>query len=70
MKVDTAYKYPTNNSLNLTYIIEPSAPLIVLNNYSTDLTSLLSIPGSPGVTITAAEINPDTNELVVHLDYT
>lgn len=44
--LDTGDKDPDANSLTLTYIVNPSAPLQVLNGGSTDFTSLISFPGS------------------------
>ena len=43
--LDYAEKDPNSNSLTLTYKLEPTAPLHVLNNGSTDFTSLVSFPG-------------------------
>jgi len=50
--LDTGDKHPTSNSLTLTYDFSPPEPLIVLNNNSLDMTSMVSFPLNPGVTVT------------------
>lgn len=64
----TAYKYPTNNSLNLTYWIGPVDPLLLITNGSTDFTSLVSYPNFD-LNVTSATLDPDTSLLVIYLDY-
>ena len=58
-----------NNSINITYAIKPSDPLLVLNNGSTNFISLVSFPEEPGITINTALLDPDTGNLVIELDY-
>ena len=53
----------------MTYGLTPAQPWIALNNRSNDVTSLVSFPGTPGVTVTSATIDPTTNQLIVNLDY-
>ena len=66
--IDTAYKYPTSNSLNLTYFISPVDPLLVITNGSTDFTSLVSYPGFD-VNITEVRFKDSTGELTIFVDY-
>ena len=69
--LDTGDKDPNANSLTLTYIVNPSDPLLVLNGGSTDFSSLISFPGSEGIVILkSAYIDPVTGELVIDVDYT
>ena len=59
--LDTGDKDPNANSLTLTYIVNPSDPLLVLNGGSTDFSSLISFPGSEGIVILkSAYIDPVT----------
>ena len=53
----------------MTYSLAPAHPWVALNNRSNDVTSLVSFPGTPGVTVTSASIDPATNQLFVNLDY-
>ena len=54
--VQTAYKDPLSNSMNLTYKVSPIAPLLILTNDSTDFTSLVSYPGFE-INVTSATLN-------------
>ena len=47
--------------MTLTYSLDPTYPLTALNNNSLDLSSWISFPGSSGVTVTSATIDPLTN---------
>ena len=40
-----------------------------MNNGSNDVTDLVSFPGSSGVTVKSASIDPVTNELTVDIDF-
>ena len=53
----------------MTYSLAPAQPWLALNNRSSDATSLVSFPGTSGVTVTSATIDPATNQLIVNLDY-
>ena len=68
--LDTGDKDPGSNSLTLTYDLSPPEPLIVLNGGSTDLTSMVSFPSTPGVIVTEAKVDPVTQKLVVKVEYT
>jgi hypothetical protein len=68
--LDTGNKEPGSNSLTLMYDLSPPQPLIVLNDGSVDLTSMVSFPTSPGVTVKEAVIDPSTNKLIIKVDYT
>ena len=68
ISVDTAFKEPTKNSMNITYIIEPSAPFLVMNGYSTNMLNYVNFPGKD-ITIRHAELIPEKNELFIQLDY-
>lgn len=69
VSLETGDKSPSSNSLTLTYSIEPSGPLLSLNNGSTDFSSLVSFPNSQGVTIRSAVLDPQTQQLVIDIDY-
>lgn len=69
VSLETGDKSPSSNSLTLTYNIEPSGPLLSLNNGSTDFSSLVSFPNSQGVTIKSAVLDLQTQQLVVVIDY-
>ena len=66
--LDTAFKYPTSNSMNLTYNISPTGPLLVITNGSTDFTSLVSFPDFD-LNVTNAILDEDLGKLVIYLDY-
>ena len=55
--------------MTLSYSIDPAHPLTSLNNQSNDFSSWISFPGSPGVTVTSAYLDPSTNMLVIEIDY-
>lgn len=56
--------------MTFTYTVLPIEPLMALNNWSTNMTSMISFPKSPGVTVTEAYVDPVTTQLVVKVDYT
>ena len=65
-RVESAFKDPLRNSINITYVVSPFEPWLVLNNGSTDFSSLVSFPGrEAGITITSAVMDPDTGYLVI-----
>jgi len=69
IQLDTGNKMADSNSLVLTYDIYPALPLIVINNGSTDFTSMVSFPDNPAVTVIEATINPTTSKLEVKVGY-
>ena len=56
--------------MTLTYDLEPSQPLSVINGGSNDVSSMVSFPNTEGVVLTSAIIDPDTDKLVINVDYT
>ena len=66
--MDSSYKDPKSNSLNVTYSIAPTAPLMTLTNNTGDLTSMVSYPDFR-TTITSAMLNASTGTLTVFFTY-
>lgn len=61
LTLENQEKDPNSNSLTLTYSISPYAALLSLNGGSTDLTSLVSFPNNPEITVTEVYLDPITN---------
>ena len=54
--------------MNITYLLSPIDPLLIITNGSTDFTSFVSYPGF-NLNVTVATLDPDTGELLIFLDY-
>ena len=55
--------------MSLIYSVDNSDVLLTQNNGSTNFSTWITFPSSEGVTVTSARLDPQTNQLIVEIEY-